>query len=66
MKPPLVLDHGTVAAKIDLLSFITSMARGGVRELKAHLSQYLSRVKKGESVFITDHGDTNCRLDSAG
>ncbi len=28
----------------------------GVRELKAKLSEYLRRVKKGESIAITEHG----------
>lgn len=28
----------------------------GVRELKAHLSEYLRRVATGESVVITDRG----------
>ena len=28
----------------------------GVRDLKNHLSQYLARVKKGETVVITEHG----------
>jgi prevent-host-death family protein len=28
-----------------------------VRELKTHLSSYLRRVKAGEQVIITDHGE---------
>ena len=28
----------------------------GIRELKAHLSQYLKRVKNGETLSITEHG----------
>jgi prevent-host-death family protein len=28
----------------------------GVRDLKTHLSAYLRRVKDGEQVIITDHG----------
>ncbi len=28
----------------------------GIRDLKAHLSHYLRRVKEGETVVITDHG----------
>ncbi len=28
----------------------------GIRELKAHLSAYLKRVERGESVAITIHG----------
>ena len=28
----------------------------GIRELKTHLSQYLQRVKEGETVVITDRG----------
>ena len=32
------------------------MTMVGIRELKAHLSEYLRRVKKGESLAITEHG----------
>jgi prevent-host-death family protein len=32
------------------------MTSVGVRELKAHLSAYLRRVKKGEALAITEHG----------
>lgn len=28
----------------------------GIRELKAHLSRYLKRVREGRSVLVTDHG----------
>jgi prevent-host-death family protein len=28
----------------------------GVRELKAHLSEYLKRVQAGERLTVTDHG----------
>ena len=28
-----------------------------VRELKTHLSAYLRRVKEGEQVIVTDHGE---------
>jgi len=28
----------------------------GIRELKAHLSEYLRRVKAGETVVVTDRG----------
>ena len=28
----------------------------GIRNLKAHLSRYLRRVKKGESLAVTDRG----------
>jgi antitoxin (DNA-binding transcriptional repressor) of toxin-antitoxin stability system len=27
----------------------------GIRELKSNLSQYISLVKEGESIFITEH-----------
>jgi prevent-host-death family protein len=38
------------------------MKRVGVRELKAHLSEYLARVKSGEEVLITEHGRTIAKL----
>ncbi len=34
----------------------------GVRELKAHLSRYLRRVKAGESLIITSRGEPVGRL----
>ena len=34
----------------------------GVRDLKAHLSRYLRRVKAGESLIITSRGETVGRL----
>ena len=33
------------------------MNRVGIRELKAHLSEYLRKVKNGENLTITDHGE---------
>ena len=33
------------------------MLQTGVRELKAHLSMYLRKVREGNVVTITDHGD---------
>lgn len=30
--------------------------RVGIRDLKAHLSEYMARVKSGQSVVITEHG----------
>lgn len=30
--------------------------RVGIRDLKAHLSEYMTRVKGGQSVVITEHG----------
>jgi len=32
------------------------VASTGVRELKAHLSQYVQRAAMGETVIVTDHG----------
>jgi prevent-host-death family protein len=28
----------------------------GIRDLKAHLSEYIQRVKSGQSIVVTDHG----------
>jgi prevent-host-death family protein len=33
------------------------MDRVGIRELKAKLSSYVERVRKGESITITEHGE---------
>jgi prevent-host-death family protein len=34
----------------------------GVRKLKEHLSEYLGRVKMGEAILITDHGQPVGRI----
>jgi prevent-host-death family protein len=34
----------------------------GVRELKARLSEYLRRVRTGETIVITDHGQPVGRI----
>ena len=34
----------------------------GVRELKSHLSEYLRRVKAGQTVVITEHGQPVGRI----
>ena len=38
------------------------MARAGIAELKASLSEYLRRVKAGEEVIVTEHGRPIARL----
>jgi len=38
------------------------MERIGIRELRQHASRYLSRVRVGESLEITDHGRPVARL----
>ena len=37
-------------------------ARVGVRELRQHLSIYLDRVKAGETLVVTEHGEPVARL----
>ena len=34
----------------------------GVRDLKAHLSEYLRRVRCGQTIIITDHGQAVGRI----
>ena len=34
----------------------------GVRKLRTHLSEYLRRVKMGEAIVITDHGQPVGRI----
>ncbi len=34
----------------------------GVRELKAHLSEYLRKVQSGQTLVITDHGQAVGRM----
>lgn len=38
----------------------------GVRDLKASLSGYLRRVREGESLTVTDHGEPIARIIPAG
>jgi prevent-host-death family protein len=38
------------------------MARIGVRELNQRTSQVLDRVRRGETVIVTDHGEPIARL----
>ncbi|MBI3184991.1 MAG: type II toxin-antitoxin system prevent-host-death family antitoxin [Myxococcales bacterium] len=38
------------------------MRKAGIRELKAHLSAYVRRVKGGESVLITERGQAVAEL----
>jgi prevent-host-death family protein len=38
------------------------MRTAGVRELKSHLSEYLRKVKHGETVLVTEHGEVVARL----
>jgi len=42
------------------------MTMVGIRELKAHLSAYLRRVKKGESLAITERGKSIALLAPSG
>lgn len=42
------------------------MESAGIAELKARLSEYLSRVKAGEEVLVTDRGRPVARLVPAG
>jgi len=39
-----------------------SVTTVGIRELKTHLSQYISRVKQGEVVIITERGTAVGRI----
>jgi prevent-host-death family protein len=41
------------------------MTKVGIRELKAHLSEYLRKVRKGETLSITDHGEEIALLQPA-
>lgn len=38
----------------------------GIRELKSHLSAFLRRVKRGESITVTDRGTPIARIVPAG
>ena len=40
----------------------SSRVEVGVRDLKNNLSRYLSRVRAGEEVIVTDHGRPVARL----
>jgi len=38
----------------------------GIRDLKAHLSEYIARARKGEEMIITDRGRGRCPHRAAG
>ena len=38
----------------------------GIRELKAHLSEYVARVAQGEAFVVTDRGEPRALLTSVG
>ena len=38
------------------------MISAGIKELKNHLSRYLSRVKEGEDVLVTERGKAIARI----
>lgn len=42
------------------------MSTVGVRELRQNLSRHLARVKEGESLDVTEHGEVVARLSPAG
>jgi len=50
------LDH------VEQLFYNSSMVRIGIRELNQRTSQVLERVRRGETVIITDHGEPVARL----
>ena len=56
------LDMGRSAGALGLdnvasCGYIVRMKTVGIRELKNHLSEYLRRVRLGESVLVTDRGE---------
>jgi prevent-host-death family protein len=44
------------------LFYTSFMVRIGVRELNQRTSQVLDRVRRGETVIVTDHGEPVARL----
>ena len=46
--------------------YIVSMRTVGIRELKNSLSEYLRRVRAGESVLVTDRGEVVAELTPPG
>ena len=58
-------DGGTTARALDhveQLFYILCMVRIGVRELNQRTSQVIERVRRGETVIVTDHGEPVARL----
>jgi prevent-host-death family protein len=47
---------------VEQLFYHLSMARIGVRELNQRTSQILDRVRRGETLIVTDHGEPVARL----
>ena len=51
------MGHRVAFDNVASCGYIGSMKTVGIRELKNHLSEYLRRVRLGESVLVTDRGE---------
>ena len=54
------LEVATILLKVALRG--RAMLSAGIKDLKNNLSRYLSLVKKGEDILITDRGKTIARI----
>jgi prevent-host-death family protein len=52
----------TILDEVEQLFYTARMVRIGVRELNQRTSQVLERVRRGETVIVTDHGEPVARL----
>ena len=57
-----VTDNSSNLDNVATGSYIRRMISVGVRDLKNRLSEYLRRVRSGESVLITDRGEVVAEL----
>jgi antitoxin (DNA-binding transcriptional repressor) of toxin-antitoxin stability system len=58
--PWLLIDY------VDTCSYIGFMRTVGIRELKNSLSEYIRRVRAGETVLVTDRGEIVAELTAPG
>jgi antitoxin (DNA-binding transcriptional repressor) of toxin-antitoxin stability system len=51
---------------VDTRSYIVSVRTVGIRELKNSLSEYIRRIRTGETVLVTDRGEIVAELSAPG
>ncbi len=55
-----------VIDNVDTSGYISSVRTVGIRELKNSLSEYIRRIRTGETVLVTDRGEIVAELSAPG
>jgi prevent-host-death family protein len=59
-------DTGVFLASVEQMYYTQTMERIAVRDLNQRTSQMLDRVRRGETLIVTDHGEPVARLSPIG